>query len=82
MRQGGWPRLRRGQWLEVEAGLFDPLNLGRVERVEILAVGRDHVLVEYRGQRHAVPRWRGYLGARFVPRLVDRTHQPGEHTHS
>jgi hypothetical protein len=83
MHQRRFPRLGRGQWLDVEGGLFDLRNVGRFERVEVLADGRDHVLVEHRGQRHAVPKRRGYIASRFAPRLIeavrrDESIPPGE----
>ena len=71
MRQRGFRRRERRRWLDVEAGIFDLRKVGRSERVEVLAEGRDHVLVEHRGERHAIPKRRGYIASRSAPRLVE-----------
>lgn len=74
--QGPGGGLGRGRWLHVEAGLFDLCNLGRLECVQVLADGRDHVLVEHRGERHAVLKSHCYPAPGFPPRLVDALTPP------
>lgn len=73
MRQSTEPPLRRGQWLNVEAGFFDIRNLGLIERVVVVADGQDHVLVEFRRRQHAIPKDRGYIRPTLELRRMDNT---------
>lgn len=62
-------RLERGHWLSVEAGLFNARHTGQKLRVRVILEGRDHVLVEFQGQRHAIPKRRGYFNDAFFNAL-------------